>query len=133
MAAEIEIAAMSDPFQFAEFAGGQEGKGVFNVGRAGRIMAQFVRIVFAQPQSLAGQAQCRCTIACADRANTGTTVSIHSGWQKNSISICSNSRERKVKLRGVISLRKLLPICAIPKGTRTRVLSTTFLKLTKMP
>jgi hypothetical protein len=41
---------------------------------------------------------------------------MRSGWQKNSISICSNSRERKVKLRGVISLRKLLPIWAIPKG-----------------
>ena len=56
-----------------------------------------------------------------------------SGWQKNSISICSNSRERNVKFRGVISLRKLLPIWAMPKGTRTRVLSQTFLKLTKMP
>ena len=55
------------------------------------------------------------------------------GWQKNSISICSNSRERNVKFRGVISLRKLLPICAMPNGIPTRVLSSTFLKLTKMP
>ena len=31
---------------------------------------------------------------------------------KNSSSICSNSRERKVKLRGLISLRKALPIWA---------------------
>jgi len=38
-----------------------------------------------------------------------------------------------VKFRGVISLRKLLPICAMPKGIFTRVLSTTFLKLTKIP
>src|SRR5215471_6989116 len=55
------------------------------------------------------------------------------GWQKNSISICSNSRERNVKFRGVISLRKLLPICAMPNGTRTRDESSTFLKLTKIP
>ena len=46
----------------------------------------------------------------------------------------SNGKWRaKVKFRGVISLRKLLPIWAMPKGTRTRVLSRTFLKLTKMP
>ena len=38
------------------------------------------------------------------------------GGTKNSISICSNSRVRKMKLPGVISLRKLLPIWAIPNG-----------------
>ena len=56
-----------------------------------------------------------------------------SGWMKYSISICSNSRERKMKLRGVISLRKERPICAMPKGSLTRVVSTTFLKLKNMP
>src|SRR5512140_2808034 len=34
------------------------------------------------------------------------------GLKKYSISICSNSRVRKVKLPGVISLRKALPIWA---------------------
>ena len=38
-----------------------------------------------------------------------------------------------MKFRGVISLRKLLPIWPIPNGTRTREVSTTFLKLTKIP
>jgi len=52
---------------------------------------------------------------------------------KYSISICSNSRLRKMKLRGVISLRKALPICAMPKGTLTRAVSTTLRKLVKMP
>ena len=56
-----------------------------------------------------------------------------SGGQKNSISICSNSRERKMKFRGVTSLRKLLPTWATPNGTLTRVVSTTFLKSRKMP
>ena len=36
--------------------------------------------------------------------------------QKNSSSICSNSRVRKMKLPGVISLRKDLPIWPTPNG-----------------
>ncbi len=55
------------------------------------------------------------------------------GGTKNSISICSNSRTRKRKLPGVISLRKLLPICAMPNGGFTRIDDVTFLKLTKIP
>ena len=55
------------------------------------------------------------------------------GLTKNSISICSNSRVRKMKLPGVISLRKLLPICAMPNGGFIRELVTTFAKLMKMP
>src|SRR5512146_2978279 len=55
------------------------------------------------------------------------------GLQKNSLSICSNSRERTVQLRGLISLRTDFPICATPNGTLMRVESTTFLKLAKMP
>ncbi len=55
------------------------------------------------------------------------------GGTKYSISICSNSRVRKRKFPGVISLRKLLPICAIPNGGFTRSDEVTFLKLTKMP
>ena len=38
------------------------------------------------------------------------------GSTKNSISICSNSRMRKMKFPGVISLRNALPIWAIPNG-----------------
>ena len=38
------------------------------------------------------------------------------GLQKNSSSICSNSRTRKMKLPGVISLRKDLPIWQMPDG-----------------
>ena len=38
------------------------------------------------------------------------------GSTKYSISICSNSRVRKMKLPGVISLRKLLPIWPMPNG-----------------
>ena len=53
--------------------------------------------------------------------------------QKNSSSICSNSRVRKVKLPGVISLRKDLPTWQTPNGTFLRVVRWMFWKLTKMP
>ena len=56
-----------------------------------------------------------------------------SGGTKYSISICSNSRVRKTKLPGVISLRNDLPICAMPNGGFLRVVVWTFAKLTKMP
>ena len=55
------------------------------------------------------------------------------GLTKNSISICSNSRVRKMKLPGVISLRKLLPIWAMPNGGFLRLVVTTLAKLRKMP
>ena len=55
------------------------------------------------------------------------------GGTKNSISICSNSRVRKMKLPGVISLRNDLPTCAIPNGGFLRENCSTFLKLMKMP
>ena len=56
-----------------------------------------------------------------------------SGGTKNSISICSNSRVRKMKLPGVISLRKTFPTCAMPNGGFLRVAWSTLAKLTNMP
>ena len=55
------------------------------------------------------------------------------GGTKNSISICSNSRVRKMKFPGVISLRKDLPTWAIPNGGFLRENCSTFLKLMKIP
>ena len=55
------------------------------------------------------------------------------GSTKNSISICSNSRVRKMKLPGVISLRKLLPVWAMPNGGFFREVPITFAKFRKMP
>ena len=55
------------------------------------------------------------------------------GSTKNSISICSNSRVRKMKLPGVISLRNDLPTWPMPNGGFFRVVCTTLAKLTKMP
>jgi hypothetical protein len=55
------------------------------------------------------------------------------GTTKNSISICSNSRVRKMKLPGVISLRNDLPICAMPNGGFLREERITAAKSTKIP
>ena len=52
---------------------------------------------------------------------------------KNSISICSNSRVRKMKLPGVISLRNALPTWPMPNGGFLREAVSTFEKFTKMP
>ena len=55
------------------------------------------------------------------------------GSTKNSISICSNSRVRKMKLPGVISLRNDLPIWPMPNGGFFRAAPMTLAKFTKMP
>ena len=56
-----------------------------------------------------------------------------SGGTKNSSSICSNSRVRKIQFCGVISLRKLLPTWAMPNGGFLREVCSTWLKLVNMP
>ena len=66
-------------------------------------------------------------------ASARTTARASSGGTKNSISICSNSRVRKMKLPGVISLRNDLPTWAMPNGGFLRANCSTFLKLMKMP
>ena len=58
---------------------------------------------------------------------------LSAGGTKNSSSICSNSRVRKMKLPGVISLRKLLPTWAMPNGGFLRLVCSTLTKLTNMP
>src|SRR3954453_20325179 len=55
------------------------------------------------------------------------------GGTKNSSSICTNSRVRKMKLPGVISLRNDLPTWAMPNGGFLRDVSRMFLKLRNGP
>ena len=56
-----------------------------------------------------------------------------SGGTKYSISICSNSRVRKTKFCGVISLRNDLPTWAMPNGGFLRVVWRTLAKLMNIP
>ena len=72
-------------------------------------------------------------VALAFSQNSCQVSSASSGGTKNSISICSNSRIRKMKLPGVISLRKLLPIWAMPNGGFLRAAPITVAKSRKMP
>ena len=58
---------------------------------------------------------------------------LSAGGTKNSSSICSNSRVRKIQFCGVISLRKLLPTWAIPNGGFLRVVCRTWAKLVNIP
>ena len=41
VAAQVEVATMGDPFQFAEFALGQERKRVLDVGRPDAVVGEF--------------------------------------------------------------------------------------------
>ena len=71
-----------------------------------------------------------CQHASTQRSNHSGASS---GAVKNSISICSNSRVRKMKLPGVISLRNALPTWPMPNGGFLRETVSTLEKLTKMP
>ena len=104
-----------------------------DVGRAGRVVRQLVGVVRPEAQLVLGDAEVEVPAEALAAPSTRTTSALSSGGTKNSISICSNSRVRKMKLPGVISLRNDLPICAMPNGGFLRVVVCTFLKLTKMP
>ena len=58
---------------------------------------------------------------------------LSAGGTKNSISICSNSRVRKIQFCGVISLRNDLPTWAMPNGGFLRVVCSTLAKFVNMP
>ena len=132
---EVEVGAVGDAFEFAE-AGVGEGEFVFDVGGAGTGLWRSGRVRPCRARGAGGWRTVRpmdCHQAKREsRQNLYHSLAV-SGRMKNSISICSNSRERKVKLRGVTSLRKALPCWAMPKGTLTREVSTTLRKLAKMP
>src|SRR5581483_7445338 len=57
VAAQIEVAAMGDTFQFAELPRRQERKGIFDVRGARGVVTQLFLVMLAQPQLLTGQAE----------------------------------------------------------------------------
>ena len=127
--AEVVIRSIGDALQLRP----AHREQVLDVARPGRVMGQ---LVGARGRAAAGgRAGCRgpCTSACDRPSSAGATRSASGGGTKNSISICSNSRVRKMKLPGVISLRNALPIWAMPNGGLRRANWSTFLKFTKMP
>ena len=96
-------------------------------------MAELVGVVLAQAQVVGAQAELDVPVEARLLPVRVPLVGAWSGGTKNSISICSNSRVRKMKLPGVISLRNDLPTWAMPNGGLLRTNFRTFLKLMKMP
>ena len=95
------------------------------------VVRQLVRAVLVEAR--VGPAGCP-SVWCHSQALAAFQYSNHSssspGSTKNCISICSNSRVRKMKLPGVISLRNAFPIWAMPNGSFWREACCTFRKLT---
>ena len=96
-------------------------------------MGELVGVVGAEAEEVGADAEIGVPALALARSSSRYQRSASAGGTKNSISICSNSRVRKMKLPGVISLRKDLPIWAMPKGGFLRAKPSTFLKLMKMP
>ena len=115
MRLEVEVGAVGDALELAELRAG-EAEAVLDVDGALGVVAR------ASPSGARSGAGCRgrCRGRRTSPVRSSIQYSCHSsslpGLTKNSISICSNSRVRKMKLPGVISLRKLLPIWAMPNG-----------------
>ena len=95
-------------------------------------MRELVGRVRARAQALVGEAELAVERERARPSQCSNHFSRSLGCTKNSSSACSNSRERNVKLRGLISLRNALPICAIPNGIFWRAASRTRLKSLKI-
>ena len=126
---EVEVAAVGDALQLRP----ADRVQVLDVGGRGRVVRELVGVVVAQAQALAVDAEPRRTSPAAPAASSRTTGPAWSGGTKNSISICSNSSVRKMKLPGVISLRNDLPTCAMPNGGLRRAYWSVVLKSRKMP
>ena len=126
---EVVVAAVGDALELAP----ADREEVLEVARAARVVRELRGVVRADADVVGRDAVAHGTSSCAPRPSSGTTRRPAPGGTKNSISICSNSRVRKRKLPGVISLRNDLPTWAMPNGGRRRAICSTFLKLMKMP
>ena len=115
MLGEVEVGAVGDALELPELAAG-EAEAVLDVDGALGVVAdsfscgcsKWRRLSGLMPRSVYQRVRSSIQYWCHSSSSPGLT--------KNSISICSNSRVRKMKLPGVISLRKLLPIWAMPNG-----------------
>jgi hypothetical protein len=126
---EVVVRAVCDPFELRP-AG--ERVVVLDVHRALGVVGELLLGVLVAAEVLLPDAEVEVPVPALSIQYSCHSSSVP-GLTKNSISICSNSRVRKIKLPGVISLRKDLPCCAIPNGTFTRLVWNTFLKFTKIP
>ena len=132
MAAQVEIAAMGHALQFAEFSWSQERESVFDVGRAAGIMAQFRLLVIPQTQPVAGQAQVQIPAVSPVAPVLVPLGRRRRMAEKLDLHLLEFPRaEGKIPRRDLVA--KTLAHLCYAKGIFTRVLSRTFLKLTKIP
>ena len=108
---QIEVAPVGDPLEL----GPADREQVLDVAGRARVVRQLVGVVGPKPQVVGAQPE-RGPPAHPLRQPVLVPFAGVGRGTKNSISICSNSRVRKMKFPVVISLRKLLPIWAIPNG-----------------
>ena len=127
VAAQVEVGAAVDAFELLE------ADGELELDVAGGVGVVRQLDVVVEAVVLRGHAQCTVPVHALLLPGRCTIPSRYRACTKNCISICSNSRMRKMNCRATISLRKALPICAMPKGIFIRALFCTLRKLTKMP
>ena len=115
MLGEVEVGAVGDALELLEVAAG-EAEAVLDVDGPLGVVGELLLRVLVVAQVVGVDAEVDVPLGARCRSSTGASSSSSPGLTKYSISICSNSRVRKMKLPGVISLRKLLPIWAMPNG-----------------
>ena len=116
MAGQVEVAAVVDALELLP----AEREAVLDVDRLLGVVGQLVRRVLAEAQARRRRRRTARTRPAVAAATPRRPRRPSSGRTKYCISICSNSRIRKTKLPGLISLRKLLPIWAMPNGSFLR-------------
>ena len=121
---EVEVAAVGDALEFLRLVGEREH--VLDVGGADRVVGEFLLALFARLEVVALDAE-RAVPLLAQVAPVLVPLHrlVRAGRRTRSPSARTRG-ERKVKFRGLISLRNAFPTCAIPNGSFSRVESRTF-------
>ena len=116
VARQVEVAAVVDALELLP----PEREAVLDVDRFLGVVRELVGGVLAQAQPRRRHAVPLVPRAALGQPHLERWRPPRSGRTKYCISICSNSRIRKTKLPGLISLRNDLPIWAIPNGSFLR-------------
>ena len=129
MLLEVVVGALGDALELVEAPRELE----LDVGRAGRVVRQLVGVVRAQAQHVARDAEAHVPVEPLVAPVLVPLRRPRPAARRTRISICSNSRVRKIQFCGVISLRNDLPTWAMPNGGFLRVVCSTLAKLTNIP
>jgi hypothetical protein len=128
---EVVVAAVGDALELAE-AGGGEGEAVLDVAGALRVVGELVLVVLAEDEVLAPRPMDFHHSMRKSRQNLYQATRLVGVAEELELHLLELARaEGEVAGRDLVAeARAVLPM---PKGTFTRVVSTTFLNWTKMP